>query len=112
MPNAFKRYTIQDRTILLQKPKRQKPIENKESYEGLEDAKQVDLALEGEEPRKVWIATDLSPEEEALFISTLREYRDVFAWSYKDLKGVDPTICQHTTPMKDTAKPSQQRPYT
>ena len=30
----------------------------------------------------------------------------------EDLKGVDPTICQHTIPMKDTAKPSQQRPYT
>ena len=29
-----------------------------------------------------------------------------------DLKGVDPAICQHTIPMKDTAKPSQQRPYT
>ena len=25
LPSAFKRYTIQDRTILLQKPKRQKP---------------------------------------------------------------------------------------
>ena len=77
--NTFKRYTIQDRTILLQKPKWQKPIETEESYEGPEDAKQVDLALEGEEPRKVWIATDLSPKEEALLISTLREYRDVFA---------------------------------
>ena len=79
VPSAFKRYTIQDRTILLQKPKRQKPIENKESYEGPKDAKQVDLALEGEEPRKVWMATYLSSEEEALLISTLREYRDVFA---------------------------------
>ena len=107
MPSAFKRFTIQDKTILLQKPKRQKPVEAEESYEGPENAKQADLALEGEEPRRVWIATDLSPEEEALLISTLREYRDVFAWSYKDLKGVDPAICQHTIPMKDTAKPSQ-----
>ena len=65
----------------------------------------MDLALEGEEPRKVWIAMDLSPEEEALLISTLREYQDVFACSYKDLKGVDPAICQHTIPMKDTARP-------
>ena len=67
----------------------------------------MDLALEEEEPRKVWIAMNLSLEEEALLISTLREYKDVFAWSYKDLKGVDPAICQHTIPMKDTAKPSQ-----
>ena len=96
----------------MQKPKRKKPTEKGESYEGPKDAKQVDLALEGEEPNKVWIAIDLTPDEETLLISTLKEYRDVFACSYKDQKGVDPTICQHTIPMKDTAKPSQQRPYT
>ena len=46
-------------------------------------------------------------------MKTLKEYRDVFAWTYKDLKGVDPTICQHTTiPMKEDAKPTRQRPYT
>ena len=45
-------------------------------------------------------------------ISTLKEYRDVFAWSYRDLKGVDLEICQHTIPMREDAKPSKQRPYT
>ena len=36
----------------------------------------------------------------------------MFAWSYKDLKGVDPLICQHTIPTKADAKPFRQRPYT
>ena len=36
----------------------------------------------------------------------------MFAWSYKDLKGVDASICQHTIPMRDDAKPSKQRLYT
>ena len=36
----------------------------------------------------------------------------MFAWTYKDLKGVDLTICQHTIPMKEDAKPTRQRPYT
>ena len=57
------------------------------SYDGLEDAKQIDLALPGEESKLVWIATDLTQEEEELLVMTLKEYRDVFAWSYKDLKG-------------------------
>ena len=47
-----------------------------------------------------------------MLIDALKDYKDVFAWSYKDLKGVDPKICQHTIPMKDDAKPSRQRPYT
>ena len=84
----------------------------RQSYEGPEDAKQVDLAANGEEPRLVWIATDLSQTEEALLISTLKEYKDVFTWSYKDLKGVDLEICQHTIPMREDVKPTWQRPYT
>ena len=44
-------------------------------------------------------------------MKTLREYKDVFAWSYKDLKGVALDICQHTIPMRDDAKPTKQRPY-
>ena len=45
-------------------------------------------------------------------IETLEKYRDVFAWSYKDLKGVEPSVCKHTIPMREDAKPRKQRPYT
>ena len=112
VPSNFKKFTIQDRKIILQQPMREKPEEPGLSYDGPEDAKQVDIAEPRTEPRKVWIATDLTPDEEELLISTLREYKDIFAWSYKDLKGVDPAICQHTIPMREEAKPSKQRPYT
>ena len=112
MPSNFKRYTIEDRTIKFQTPQRIKPQQQGESYDGPEEAKRVDLAIPGEEPRPVYIATDLLPEEEEQLLSTLQEYKDIFAWSYKDLKGVDPSICQYTIPMKEDAKPRKQRPYT
>ena len=84
-----------------------------QSYDGPENGKRIDLPEEGEDPRPAYIANDLLPEEEELLIKTLKEYKDVFAWSYRDLKkGVDPDICQHTIPMKEDAKPSKQRPYT
>ena len=88
-PSHFKRYTVQERKIVLQQSKRE-PQKPGESYDGPENSKRVDLAKEGEEPRPVWIATELDPEEEKKLIETLKEYRDVFAWSYHDLKGVDP----------------------
>ena len=59
-----------------------------------------------------WIATYLEADEETLLISTLKEYKDVFAWLSKDLKGVDPQVCQHTIPLKAYTKPRKQRPYT
>ena len=112
MHDGLKKYTIADHKVILQKPVRQKSETPGVSYDGPEDAKQVDLAKPNEEPRLVWIATDLAHDEEELLVNTLREYQDVFVWSYKDLKGVDPDICQHTIPMRDDAKPSKQRPYT
>ncbi|MCO5581275.1 hypothetical protein L7F22_035153 [Adiantum nelumboides] len=73
---------------------------------------EIDLAELGEEPKPTYIATDLTKEEEKLLIATLKQYKDMFAWSYQDLKGVDPSICQHTIPLKSDAKPSRQHPYT
>ena len=112
VPSNFKRYTIEDRKIKLQAPQRVKPQNIGESYDGPEDAKLVDLAEEGETSKPVYIATDLVATEEELLIEILKQYKDIFAWSYKDLKGVDPKICQHTIPMKEDAKPRKQRPYT
>ncbi|RYA67999.1 hypothetical protein DD598_26130, partial [Enterobacter cloacae complex sp. 2DZ2F16B1] len=110
VPSHYRKFTIEDRKVVLTPPIRER--KENESYDGPEDAKKVDLAAPGEPPRPVYIATDLSPGEEERLLSLLREYRDVFAWSYKDLKGVDPSICQHTIPLKQDAKPSRQRPYT
>ena len=70
------------------------------SYDdGPEDTKKIDIASPGEEPKPVYIAIDLCPEEEQELIQLLKEFCDVFAWSYKDLKGVDPAVCQHTIPL-------------
>lgn len=38
------------------------------------------------------------------------EYKDVFAWSYKDLKGIPPELGQHHIELIG-AKPKRKRPY-
>ena len=68
------------------------------SYDGPENAKKIDLALDGEDPKPVYIATDLSHDEEEELVRLLREYRDVFTWSYKDLKGIDPEFVNIRSP--------------
>lgn len=87
VPSHFKKYTMEDRKIVIKQPIRtwQKP---NESYDGPENAKKIDLADEGQEPRLAYIATNLELVEEELLIKTLKEYTDVFTWSYRDLKGV------------------------
>ena len=39
----------------------------------------------------------------------LLEYVDVFAWSYHDIPGVDPSIGQHTIPLIPGSKPIKQK---
>jgi len=35
----------------------------------------------------------------------LREFRDVFAWSYQDMPGLDPDIVQYKLPLKPECPP-------
>jgi len=37
------------------------------------------------------------------------EFRDIFAWSYKDLKGIPREIVQHTIPLVPGAQPVRQK---
>ncbi len=41
----------------------------------------------------------------------LKEYKDVFTWSYKDLKGIPPHISQHWIELDTMIPPSHQNRY-
>ena len=56
-----------------------------------EDVEEVNIETE-ENPRIIKIARTLSPESKQRYISLMKEYSDVFAWSYKDLKAYDTSI--------------------
>jgi hypothetical protein len=45
--------------------------------------------------RAVTIGAHLNPEEEKELIQFLNKIKDVFAWSAKDLQGVDRDIIEH-----------------
>ena len=44
-------------------------------------------------------------------IGLLKQYKNVFAWSFKDMKGLDPAFCQHQINLHKDVKPVQQRRY-
>ncbi|CAL8134883.1 unnamed protein product [Prunus armeniaca] len=47
----------------------------------------------GEDPRPIFVSTFLNPSEEELDHQLLLEYKDVFAWTYKEMPGLDPKNC-------------------
>ena len=48
-----------------------------------------------EDERPVHIAKEMTPKRKTSMITLLKEFRDVFAWSYEDMQGLDPHLYQH-----------------
>uniref|UniRef100_A0A2N9IFJ7 Reverse transcriptase domain-containing protein n=1 Tax=Fagus sylvatica TaxID=28930 RepID=A0A2N9IFJ7_FAGSY len=65
----------------------------------------VNLANEGEEPREVKIGTRCAAEQKEALIALLREFHEIFAWSYQDMPGLDTDIVVHKIPLKPECKP-------
>ncbi|KAA0051157.1 uncharacterized protein E5676_scaffold863G001200 [Cucumis melo var. makuwa] len=65
--------------------------EKEDSEEGEDELKDVNFGTI-EEPRPTLISASLSSEEEGKYMSLLTKYKDIFAWSYKEMPGLDPKI--------------------
>ena len=59
--------------------------------------------------KEVKIGSSLSPMERQKMEELLREYVDVFAWSYQDMPGLNSEIVEHQLPLKSECKPIQQK---
>ena len=57
----------------------------------------------------VKLSKSLSPDQKQKYVELLKEFQDVFAWSYDNLKSYDTSIIQHTIPLKPDQKPCKQK---
>ena len=62
-----------------------------------------------ENPMNINLDKIISKEESKAYLKLFRQYQDVFAWSYWDLKTYDTCIIQHTMLLKPEVKPFQQK---
>jgi hypothetical protein len=60
-------------------------------------------------PKNINLGKIVSQEERKSYLKLFREYQDVFAWSYRELKTYGTHIIQHTIPLKSGLKPFQQK---
>jgi hypothetical protein len=93
--------------------------ERKEPYvEAKRDKEKIEIAADGETKkvylddmpdRAVTIGAHLNPEEEKELIQFLNKNKDVFAWSAKDLQGVNRDIIEHTLEIDEKIVPKKQK---
>ncbi|XP_052490856.1 uncharacterized protein LOC128043076 [Gossypium raimondii] len=62
-----------------------------------------------EEGKVVKIGTCIAEEVKQDLVKLLREFKDVFAWSYQDMPGLSTDIVVHRLPIKEDYKPVQQK---
>jgi ribonuclease HI len=62
-----------------------------------------------EEPKLVKLSKSLIEEQRIGYTDLLREFADVFTWTYEDLKTYDTSVIEHKIPLKEEAKPFKQK---
>ncbi|GAU39327.1 hypothetical protein TSUD_60780 [Trifolium subterraneum] len=73
-----------------------------------EDVELIDLGF-GEGKKEIKIGASLEASVKERVIVLLREYVDIFAWSYQDMPGLDPEIVEHHLPLKPECPPVKQK---
>jgi hypothetical protein len=93
--------------------------ERKEPHEEAKrDKEKIEIAADGETKkvylddmpnRAVTIGAHLNPEEEKELTQFLKRNKDDFAWSAKDLQGVDRDIIEHALETDERIPPKKQK---
>ena len=61
-----------------------------------------------DEPRSIFVSALLTLAEEKEYLELLTEYKDVFAWMYKEMPGLDPRVAVHRLAIKQKVRPVKQ----
>jgi hypothetical protein len=72
-----------------------------------EEVEDCDIGTE-KESKIVKISKFLPPKVKFQYRDLLRQYKDVFAWSYDELRTYDTSIIEHRIPLKPEVKPFRQ----
>lgn len=59
--------------------------------------------------RNVKIGASLEDSGKMRLIAMLKEYADIFAWSYQDMPGLDTDIVVHYLPLREEFPPVKQK---
>nr|XP_027086548.1 uncharacterized protein LOC113708287 [Coffea arabica] len=84
------------------------PAEFEQEVKNTVDAlKEINLGT-SDDPRPIYISSCMTPEEEKEYVDLLLEFKDVFAWNYSEMPGLDPRVAVHNLSVQRGTKPIKQ----
>ena len=78
--------------------------EDREMKPHQEETEIVNLGV-GNERKEVKVGTGMTIPIHDELVALLRDYQDIFAWSYQDMPGLNPDIVQHRLPLNPDCSP-------
>ena len=90
-----------------------KTLNNKELKHGYlepikEETQPINLGTD-DEPKMIQLGNTLTASKKDALVALLTEFKEIFAWSYEDMPGIDTDIEQHCIPTNPTMKPVKQK---
>ncbi|PKI61416.1 hypothetical protein CRG98_018190 [Punica granatum] len=82
-------------------------LENRQ-LTSVEPTEEINVGTE-EEPHTLKIRMGLDPTQRARMIDFLKEYQEVFVWSYADMPSLDPSIVKHFLPLDTESFPPKRQ---
>ena len=73
-----------------------------------EETQPINLRID-DESKMIQVGNTLPTSEKDALVALLTKFKEVFAWSYKDMPGIDIDIVQHCIPTDSTMKPIKQK---
>ena len=82
--------------------------ESERSKPNIEETEVINLADEGENEKPIKIGVNFPKDMKPELIAILKEFREIFTWSYQDMPGLDTKIIVHRIPIKPKCPPVGQ----
>ena len=73
-----------------------------------EETQPINLRID-DESKMIQVGNTLTTSEKDALVALLTEFKEVFAWSYEDMPGIDIDIVQHCIPTDLTMKLVKQK---
>ncbi|KAL0446059.1 UNVERIFIED_CONTAM: hypothetical protein Slati_1733800 [Sesamum latifolium] len=73
----------------------------------VDELKEINLG-DIENPRSIYISVLLTEDEEKAYVDLLHEFKDVFAWLYKEMLDLEPKVAVHQLSIRKGARPVKQ----
>ena len=55
----------------------------------------INISVNPDVLENIYIGANCSPKEIAIYTALFKEFCDIFAWSYEEMLGIDPSIIEH-----------------